>query len=194
MGTKHLRSLYQIKITLEDSKPPIWRRLVVHSNIRLNVFHEAIQYSMGWLNCHLHQFEKHGVLYGIDDDEFGSDFGPTLKDERKFRLSDILKEEKGSMIYEYDFGDGWSHKVILEKILSFDTSSELVKCINGKGACPPENCGGIWGYENLMEVISDPAHSEHEEMLDWLGVNFDPEHFNLSETNKMLLQYVNQNA
>ncbi len=186
METKQLRSLYQIKITLADSKPPIWRRLLVHSNIGLGVFHEAIQYSMGWLNCHLHQFEKDRILYGIDDDDFGLE----VEDEKKFKLSDILKEENDTVIYEYDFGDGWRHKIILEKILPFDASSELVKCIKGKRACPPEDCGGIWGYENLIKIISDPTHSEHEDRLDWLGGGFDPEHFNFVETNNMLSQYI----
>lgn len=191
METKQLRSLYQIKITLADSKPPIWRRLLVHGNIGLNVFHDAIQYSMGWLNCHLHQFEKDRILYGInDDDDFGSNFDLEVEDEKQFKLSDILKDEKDTMIYEYDFGDGWIHKIILEKRLPFDKSSEFVKCIKGKRACPPEDCGGLYGYENLIEIVRDPTHSEHEEMLEWLGGDFDPEYFNLVETNNMLSQYV----
>lgn len=190
MGTKQLHFLYQIKITLIDSKPPIWRRLIVHSNVRLNVFHDAIQYSMGWQDCHLHQFEKDGILYGIDDDDFGLE----IEDEKRFKLSDILREEKDTMIYEYDFGDGWRHKIILEKRLPFDPSSKLVKCIKGKKACPPEDCGGVWGYENLLKIVGDPEHPEHEEMLDWLGGDFDPEHFNLVETNNMLSQYVKENA
>ncbi|VAW84354.1 hypothetical protein MNBD_GAMMA16-1922 [hydrothermal vent metagenome] len=190
MSAKQLRSRYQIKIILEGSKPPIWRRLLVHSSIKLNLFHEAIQYSMGWLNCHLHQFEKDGILYGLADDELGADFGPELEDENEYRLSDLLNSEKDSLIYEYDFGDGWRHKVTLEKILPFDTSAGVVTCIKGKRSCPPENCGGIWGYENLLEIISDPAHSEHEEIIEWLGSDFEPEYFSLSETNNMLSQYV----
>ncbi len=193
IGTRKSQSLYQINITLADSKPPIWRRLLVHSNIRLNVFHDAIQYSMGWLNCHLHQFEKDRILYGVNDDDFGSDFGLEIEDEKKFKLSDMLQEEKDTMIYEYDFGDGWRHIILLEKILPFDASPELVKCIKGKRSCPPEDCGGIWGYENLLEIVNDPTHSEHEEILDWLGGEFDPEYFSLIETNNMLSQYVNNN-
>jgi len=186
MGTKQLRSLYQIKITLVNSKPPIWRRLLVHSSIKLNIFHNAIQYSMGWLDCHLHQFEKDRILYGTDDDNFGLD----IEDEKKYKLSDVLKKEKDSMMYEYDFGDGWIHKVMLEKILPFDVSAEIVTCLKGKRACPPEDCGGIWGYENLIEIVKDPEHSEHEEMLDWLEGDLDPEHFNLDEINSMLSQNI----
>lgn len=185
MATKQLRYLYQIKITLADSKPPIWRRLQVHSNIKLNVFHEVVQDSMGWLNYHLHGFEKNGVRYGIKDDDFDLD----IKEEQKFKLSDLLTKEKDSMNYEYDFGDGWEHKIILEKILPFDISAPLVRCIKGKRACPPEDCGGIWGYENLIEIIKDPTHEEHKAMLEWLGGELDPEYFSLVETNSMLLGY-----
>jgi len=188
MKTKRSRHLYQIKITLKDSKPPIWRRFLIHSDIGLSVLHDAIQYSMGWSNYHLHQFEKDGVLYGVPDDDFGDDFD--LEDENQYRLSDLLQFEKDFLIYEYDFGDGWRHKVTLEKILPFDSSSKVAKCIKGKMACPPEDCGGIWGYENLLLSIKDPTHEEHEEMLDWLGGDFDPEYFSLTETNERLSRHV----
>jgi len=190
MAAKQLRSIYQLKVLLADSKPPIWRRLLVHSNINLNVLHTAIQCSMGWLDCHLHQFEKDKAIYGIPDDEFAGDFGVDIEDESKYKLSDILKKEKDSLIYEYDFGDSWMHKVVLEKIIPFEISSPLAKCIKGKRSCPPEDCGGIWGYQNLLDIINDPSDSEYEEMLDWLGGKFDPEHFSLSETNNMLSKYV----
>lgn len=189
MSVKQLRSTYQVKITLQDSKPPIWRRLLIHSNINLSGFHTVIQYSMGWLNCHLHQFEKDKVLYGIPDDEFAGDFGVTIKDERTFKLSHLLKKEKDSLVYEYDFGDGWSHKVILEKILPFDESVKVAKCIKGKMACPPEDCGGVWGYQNLLEIINDPSNPEHDEMLDWVGGEFDPNYFSLEEVNEMLFEH-----
>ena len=188
MGAKKLPSLYQIKVTLVGAKPPIWRRLLVHGNIKLDTFHDVIQYSMGWMNGHLHQFEKDGVLYGVPDGEF--DFGFDLEDENKYRLSDLLKSEKDWLSYEYDFGDDWRHKIILEKILPFDASSGVAKCIKGKRACPPEDCGGIWGYENLLEIMSDPAHDEHEDMMEWLGEEFDPERFSLSEINTMLSKHI----
>jgi hypothetical protein len=129
-------------------------------------------------------------MYGIPDDEFGGDFGFDMEDERKYKLSDLLREEKDSLIYEYDFGDSWRHKITLEKILSFEASSSLVRCVKGKRACPPEDCGGVWGYENLIEIINNPSHSEHEEMLDWLEGEFDPECFSLSDTTSMLSKYV----
>ena len=128
------------------------------------------------------------------DDEFDDDFSLELEDEKQYRLSDLLKWEKDSLIYEYDFGDDWRHIVTLEKILPFDPSSEVAKCLKGKMSCPPEDCGGIWGYENLLEIIKDPAHAEHEEMLEWLDGDFDPEHFDLTETNETLSRHIKQNA
>jgi len=92
--------------------------------------------------------------------------------------------------YEYDFGDGWSHKITLEKILPFEVSSGLVKCIAGKRACPPEDCGGIWGYASLLEAVDDPNHPEHEEMVEWLDEGFDPAHFSLSDVNVQLQRYI----
>jgi len=187
MSVKPLRSIYQIKVSLSGSKPSIWRRILVPSHMSLGKFHEVLQISMGWTDTHLHQFISGHITYGIPDDEL--DFGAEMKDERKIKLSQILKKEKDSLIYEYDFGDGWEHKVVLEKTLSYDASIQLPICIKGKRACPPENCGGVWGYQNLIEVIQDPSNPEHKEMLEWVGDEFDPEDFNLTETNELLAKY-----
>jgi len=188
MAIKELRPIYQIKIILTGIKPPIWRRVKVHSSIRLDVLHQVIQSSMGWLGYHLHQFEKDGVFYGVLNDDFEIDFTPEVNDERNYKLSDILKSEKDSMGYDYDFGDDWQHKIIVEKILPFEPSAEFAICIKGVRACPPEDCGGEWGYQNLLDAISNPSHSEYEEKLEWLGIPFDPKEFNLSETNKLLAE------
>ncbi len=186
MGVKPLRTTYQVKITLRNFRPPIWRRLLVPSNISLNVFHLAIQYSMGWLDCHLHHFEKDRNLYGIPDDEFTEGIGITIKDERRYKLSQVLRKEKDWLDYEYDFGDGWGHKVILEKILPYDKDIPRARCIKGKRACPPENCGGTWGYRDFLKIIRDPSHPEYEETSEWLGGEFDPDYFDLEEINEML--------
>lgn len=190
MVIKQLRSIYQLKITLQNSKPPIWRRLLVHSNIGLAEFHVVIQHSMGWFDCHLHQFEKDNVLYGIPDDEFTGGTGIVIRDEKGYKLSQLLKKEKDWLGYEYDFGDGWSHKAILEKILPYDGSATLAKCVKGKMACPPEDSGGVWGYMNLLEIINDPSHAEYDETAEWLGRSFDPNYFDLEEINEMLTEYV----
>ena len=189
MAVEQLRSIYQIKASLKGSKPPIWRTLLVPSTINLNDFHLALQIVMGWTDSHLHQFISNQAVYGIPDIEFDMDF--EIKDESKFKLSQILKQEKDTLLYEYDFGDGWEHKIVLEKILPFDITIPLPSCIRGKRNCPPEDCGGIWGYQDLLEAVQDPSHQEHVDILEWLGDDFDPEHFNIKEINELLVEYCN---
>ena len=186
MSVKQLRSIYQLKVTLKGAKLPIWRRILVPSDMSLARFHLVLQIVMGWTNSHLHQFVSGRTVYGIPDDEYGGDFGLEVDDENRYNLSQLLKKEKDSFTYEYDFGDGWEHKVIIEKILPHDSSMKVPKCIKGKRACPPEDCGGIWGYHDLVEIISDTSHSEHEEMLEWLGGEFDAEYFDVNETDDLL--------
>ena len=194
MNVKKLRSIYQLKVTLNGSKPPIWRRILVPSNINLASFHVVLQIVMGWSDSHLHQFISGSTMYGIPDDESGGDFGFEINNENEYNLSQLLRKEKDSLIYEYDFGDGWEHKIILEKVLPHDTSLDVPRCIKGKRACPPEDCGGIWGYQDLIEIINDTSHPEHEEMLEWLGGDFDPEYFDVNETNEILSEYNKQHA
>ncbi|MGR8999574.1 MAG: plasmid pRiA4b ORF-3 family protein [Gammaproteobacteria bacterium] len=185
MTAKQLRSIYQIKISLMGAKPPIWRTVLVPGNIGLDAFHDVIQLAMGWTDSHLHQFIANNVFYGIPDDDFDME----IEDESKYKLSQLLKKEKDSIKYEYDFGDSWEHKILLEKILPFDSKTPLPVCIKGKRACPPEDCGGIWGYEELLQTISDPNHPEHADMLEWLGGEFDPEEFDLEDINEDLAEY-----
>ena len=185
MTTKQLRSIYQIKISLIGAKPPIWRTVLVASDLGLGDFHDVIQVAMGWTDSHLHQFMDNKKSYGIPDDDFELE----MEDEADYKLSQLLKKEKDTLTYEYDFGDSWEHKILLEKILPYDSSTFLPVCIKGKRACPPEDCGGIWGYEELLEIISDPKHAEHEDMLEWLGGEFDPDEFDLEEINGDLAEY-----
>jgi hypothetical protein len=189
MPVKKLRTIYQLKVTLNDSKPPIWRRILVSSNIDLGNFHRILQIVLGWTDSHFHQFISGGTMYGTPVDEFGSGLELKWEDEKKYKLSQLLKKEKDSLIYEYDFGDSWKHKIVLEKILPDDGSVKVPTCIKGKRACPPEDCGGIWGYQNFLEAIQDPSHPEHEEMLEWIGGEFDPEYFDVKETNEILADY-----
>jgi hypothetical protein len=189
MNAKQLRSTYQLKISLEGAKPPIWRRLLVNSDIKLDVFHTALQISMGWTDSHLHQFiSQDKKFYGIKDEDFEIE-GFEMIEENTVRLSTLLKAEKDSILYEYDFGDGWVHKIILEKILDFDPAKKLPYCVTAKRACPPEDCGGIWGYADLLKIIEDPEHDEYEGMLEWLGDEFDPAYVGRRETNQLLLEY-----
>lgn len=174
--------MYQVKVTLNGVKPPIWRRLLVPSSYSLKDVHDVLQVAMGWRDSHLHQFVAMGMLYGQPDAEFGI----RRVNEKHVRLDEVLRTEKDAMTYEYDFGDGWEHKVILERILGNAEEEAAPSCIAGARACPPEDCGGVWGYANLLQVIADSSHPEHEEMLQWLGHGFDPELFDASAINSAL--------
>ncbi len=142
---------------------------------------------MGWTNSHLHEFEHGRERYGVPDEEFPSD----INDEIDYRLEQVLQKEKDKLQYTYDFGDGWEHEVVLEKILPFESDTRLPVCLKGSRACPPEDVGGIPGYEMFLEIVADPAHPEHEEMLEWIVDDFDPEHFDLAQTNDLLREYCN---
>ncbi len=189
MCAKKIATVCQLKITLNGSKPPIWRRILVQPDITLGQLHEVLQIVMGWTDSHLHQFVSGPEIFGVPDDEEGGLFGFQVKDENKHRLSEFLRREKDFLSYEYDFGDGWEHKILLEKILPFDGSIKLPKCIKGKRACPPEDCGGIWGYQDLIEILDDASHPEHQAVIEWLGGNIDPEFFDLGEVNDALAEH-----
>jgi hypothetical protein len=170
---------------LKGTRQPVWRRLQITSTDTLEDVHIALQIVMGWTNSHMHEFTKGLDRYGVPDEEFPSD----IEDEIDFRLDQILKKEKDTLNYLYDFGDGWEHEVVLEKILPFDPSTVLPVCLEGSRACPPEDVGGIPGYEMFQEAITDPSHPEYEDMLEWIGGDFDPEHFDLAEVNDLLREY-----
>ncbi len=180
------KATYQIKIDLKDSKPKIWRRVLIPSDMKLSDFHEVIQITMGWTNSHLHQFIKDRVYYTVKmkDDDLWDEMENV--DYKRMKVSDLLKFEKEKIMYEYDYGDSWNHDIILEKILPFDKEQELPVCIKGKMNCPPEDCGGIWGYMQMLEILSRPDHKEYKDYLAWLGGEFDPEYFDLDDINEML--------
>ncbi len=186
------KTIYQLKVTLIGSKPPIWRRILVADTITLGKLHTVMQALMGWFDEHLHQFVLGRELYGVPDkEEKNFFFGISVKDENKEILSSLLRQEKDSLTYEYDFGDGWQHKVTLEKILPFDSAITLPCCIKGKGACPPEDCGGIWGYMDLVEVMSDKLHPDYADRAEWLAdsfgiTDFNPALFDLETVNSRL--------
>lgn len=188
MSTTPLRSVYQLKISLIGAKPPIWRRILVPSTITLGNLHRVLQISMGWTNSHLHQFIFNNVFYGVQGDDFG--FNMKVENEDQYKLSQLLQSEKDSLQYEYDFGDNWEHKVLLEKILPFDIKNQSPSCLKGKRACPPEDCGGIWGYQQLLETLSNPDDSDYESMLEWLGGIFDSEELDIEKINKMIVEYI----
>ena len=174
--------IYQIKVTLDESKPPIWRRILVPGDVTLEKLHYIIQVAMGWTNSHLHQFIVGQTYYG----EPHPDYGFEMQDEGRVKLNQVAPREGFKFRYEYDFGDGWLHNLLVEKALEPEPGQQYPVCIKGKRACPPEDVGGVWGYEGFLEAIRDPDHSEHEMYLEWIGGEFDPEAFDLEETNELL--------
>lgn len=173
----------QFKVSLRRVRPPIWRRIVVPADYSFWDLHVAIQNAMGWLDSHLHEFvvedpySNGKVRIGYADEDSPEITLPGWEVPVALFLNLICPKAE----YHYDFGDGWEHSVVLEQILPDDGKSPLPACKGGKRRCPPEDCGGPFGYENLLEVIQDPTHSEHEEMLAWVGGKFDPGEFDSNE-------------
>lgn len=176
-------SIYQLKLTLSDIRPPIWRRIEVLGGITLYRFAAILITAMGWHGGHLHQFRIGEKYYGIPDDEFPSDL--ETHDERETLLKDIVEAGIKRFIFEYDFGDGWEHVVEFEKAVDQKKGVKYPRCTAGARQCPPEDCGGPPGYEHFLEAIRDSKHPEHVEMLKWIGGDFDPEGFNLGEVSDL---------
>ena len=177
----------RIRVILEHSDPPIWRRLDVPGEATLGWLHAVLQLAMGWSNSHLHQF-LHGTRI-ISDPDFEMqecEGDPPVEDERKVQIAALLAKPGQSLRYEYDFGDSWNHSVELETYLDASPGAPRAICVAGEGACPPEDCGGIPGYEQLLSALANPKHPEHRAMKRWLGKPFDPERFSIAETNGWL--------
>jgi hypothetical protein len=176
-------SVFQLKVTLLDTKPPIWRRVLVDGSSTLDLLHEVIQAAFGWWNYHLHEFEIGHRRYGIPDPD--EDWGEPPVDERRTRL-EAIAEAGASFRYTYDFGDGWDHRVVVEELRPPTADIAVPACIDGRRACPPEDCGGTGGYRELLEILGDPTHPEHRERREWLGGPFDPEAFDAGAFEKNL--------
>jgi DNA-binding MarR family transcriptional regulator len=173
-------SIYQIKVTLGGSKPPIWRRIQVPGDVTLAELHDTLQAVMGWWDYHLHQFIVGETYYGVPH----PDYMMEMLDESEVRLNEFA-DEGSQFVYEYDFGDSWEHVLQVEKVLPSKPGQRYPVCVKGRRATPPEDVGGIWGYELYLEAMADPDHPEHEMYLEWRG-EFDPEEFNLDEVNAAL--------
>ena len=163
----------QVKVRLLGvSRPPVWRRLSVRSDMRLDRLHAAIQAAFGWQDCHMHVFTSAAGEFGVPDRELG------VMDERRVRLGELIGGVGDRIRYTYDFGDDWEHEIVVEELLDADPAARYPVLVAATGACPPEDCGGSWGYAELKEILADPGHEQHEEMLDWLGLEdasaFDP--------------------
>lgn len=180
-----MSKIYQIKVALHDIVPPVWRRILVESNTSMFGLHKILQTTMGWSNAHLHRFVHKKKFYS----------NPTMEEEwtdnrqvdySGVLIADLLQREKQSMSYDYDFGDGWEHTILLEKILPRMIGTKYPVCIAGKRNCPPEDCGGPFGYHDMLTILANPRHQEYKELKKWLGDQYDPEHFDLNKINTRL--------
>lgn len=183
-GAGKRESIYQLKVSIKDVRPPVWRRLQVPGAITLGALHDVLQTAFGWTDSHLHQFVFGETYYGVRDVD-DPVWDPPLKDEAPVPLADALGGAN-RFAYEYDFGDDWEHRIVVEKVLAREAGVAYPRCLAGRRARPPEDCGGPWGYADLLAAISDPAHPDHEEMREWLGDPFDPEAFDLDMVNVLL--------
>jgi len=176
-------SIYQLKVTLKDARPPIWRRIQVIDDTTLAKLHRILQIVMGWSDYHLHDFTIYGARYS----EPSPDDWEPVKDERRYKLKQLVPGEKSKFVYQYDFGDSWDHEILVEKTgLPREPGVKYPRCLTGKRACPPEDVGGVWGYREFLEAMRDPEHPEHDGYLEWAGSEFDPETFDLEEVNRAL--------
>jgi hypothetical protein len=172
---KNIKQLYQFKVTLAESKPPIWRRVIVPAEFTLNDLHDVIQACFAWDHSHLFDFE---ILGGLFNDQSPSSLARKLH-SLKLSVKDKLK-------YTYDFGDNWLHILLLEKVLPYDERHSYPYCVTGKRAAPPEDCGGIWGYDYKLEVLANKNHPEYEDISEWMGDDTTPELFDLDHVNQRL--------
>ncbi|MBZ0172862.1 MAG: plasmid pRiA4b ORF-3 family protein [Phycisphaerales bacterium] len=176
-------SEYHIKVTLVDSAPAIWRRLVVPGETTLAKLDRILQAAFGWTNSHLHEFiDPQDNRYGTPDPEWN----PDVIDERKRTLAEVCPESGSELLYIYDMGDSWEHLIHVEKIDSGAKKAPPLECLDGAMNGPPEDCGGVWGYANLIEALGDKNHPEHEDLADWIGGTYDTERFDKAETNTLL--------
>lgn len=204
--------VYELKITLVGSKPPIWRRVAVGSDISLGELHDVIQIVMGWTNSHLHQFmapshQPKPTQEEIRDLGESGQWGELVMRSRRYRclsdpafeledaedefavrLEEVAPEVKSKFGYEYDFGDSWEHRIEVVKIGPPAEGVKYPVCLKGKLACPPDDCGGIWGYYEMLEALQDPKHESHEELSEWIGEDFDPLRFDLEGINAALAE------
>lgn len=183
-----MAKILQLKISLLDTQPQIWRRVLVKGGYTFYDLHYIIQLTMGWEDYHLYEFHCSGLIIGNPeaDDAFVYEADEAVTDARNIKIDEVLSKEGETLIYKYDFGDGWKHLVKVEKVLDEDTAFEYPVLLEGALSAPPEDCGGISGFYNLLKILKSTAHPQHKEMADWAGKEYDPKKLDIAEINSQL--------
>jgi hypothetical protein len=178
------QTVHKIKVTLRDTRPPIWRRLEVPSGTTLRKLHDTVQAAFGWEDYHMWAFESGQDRYGVADRDLG------IRSAASKRLGQVTPHAGDRLRYTYDFGDDWEHDILIEDVTAPEPDTAYPRCLTGRRACPPEDCGGIWGYDYLIAILADPRHEEHQDRLEWLGLDsadqFDPAAFDTAQANSAL--------
>lgn len=188
LNDSKMNDIIQLKITLKGTKPPIWRRVLVNKKTTFFRLHYIIQTSMGWENSHLFEFNIYGYRIGelaLDDE----DYNDGLIDSTTKTLDSIIIDVKKYFEYTYDLGDSWDHEIFVEKFVPIDEKMQYPICIAGKLNCPPEDCGGIWGFYDLLKIIKNKKDPEYKEMLEWLGGQYDAEYFDKEIVNEKFMDW-----
>jgi Plasmid pRiA4b ORF-3-like protein len=179
------KQIFRLKVSLNEVAPPVWRALLVPADVTLAKLHQILQDAMGWTDSHLHCFEVGDRRIGMLD----VDEGKQLEDERRVRLRDVMPRPGAHVVYRYDYGDDWEHIIVLESVDERDDRLAYPLCVGGRRACPPDDCGGAGGYEELLTALSDPEHEDHDRLLTWIGGYFDPEAFDPNAVNRALASH-----
>jgi Plasmid pRiA4b ORF-3-like protein len=179
------QAVYQLKVTLQGARPPVWRRFQVPGQITLARLHLVLQAVMGWENDHLYMFRVGQRRIGEPSDDYGN----RTEDASRIELRKVAGQRGARLTYIYDFGDDWHHQLVVEKTACPDVEAGRVACLSGRRACPPEDCGGIWGYSELLTALDKPTEPDLAERIEWLEEvhgAFDPDHFDLAEVTRRL--------
>lgn len=180
------QNILQIKVTLLGTKPPIWRRLLVPADLSLAQLHNLLQVAMGWQDAHVHEFRAGKRRFGQPESADLFMRAPSVENERKVSLSAVLEKVGAKVLYTYDFGDNWEHSVVLEKQLTAELGITYPICTDGQLACPPEDCGGIPGYYDLLDVLADRSHERYDDLREWVGDDFKPQIISVDQVNRRL--------
>jgi hypothetical protein len=189
-NTEHTYKTYVLQVSIANSSPKIWRELSVPGDYTLGELHWIIQIAFGWENDHMHSFTVKSTEYGMTDTDLGFEEDDNIINEDDVCLSDLNLRTRQKFSYMYDFGDSWEHEITVSKTIPAgnDEKSALPRCLGGERAGPLEDSGGIWGYENMLEILKDPTRKDYEEIHEWLG-DFDPEYFDIEDINANLENY-----